>query len=176
MKSVKRVPRHSASSDANVISSHVLYMIKINDDSTLSLKARVDLHGNEIGVKTNMQSDCCMLPSERILVIFCIIPTKEWNIVKGDVRFVFLHSRQAEREVLVIPPRKFSYKNELWPLLAAVYGLVNSSTEWKVQSDSDLLLLGLERIPEIDQLFIVESAERGLQEMLIRVVDDILTV
>lgn len=32
----KRVPHFSVSNDANIISSHVLYKIKVNDDSSLS--------------------------------------------------------------------------------------------------------------------------------------------
>lgn len=52
--SVKRVPRRSVSKDANIISSHVLYKIKVNVHFSLSSKALKAPHGNEEIIKADM--------------------------------------------------------------------------------------------------------------------------
>lgn len=55
-KTAKRVPRHLVPNGSNVISSHVLYRVKINDDSSLQLKARIAPHGNEDPFKDEVKS------------------------------------------------------------------------------------------------------------------------
>lgn len=50
LKTVKIVPKTKVPTSADVINSHTLYKIKVNDDRSLKLKARIAPHGNEDGV------------------------------------------------------------------------------------------------------------------------------
>lgn len=69
IKTVQRIPRWKISRDANVVSSHVVYRIKVEDDDSLRLNARIAPHGNEDSDTENSKTDCCMCPPEGILVL-----------------------------------------------------------------------------------------------------------
>lgn len=56
---VKRVQRRQLPRDANIVSSHVVYKIKVEDDDSLRLKARIAPHGNEDSDTKNPRLDCC---------------------------------------------------------------------------------------------------------------------
>lgn len=57
---VRVVARDDVPSDANIISSHVIYKTKVSDDESLKLKARIAPHGNEDSMRYEMRSDCAM--------------------------------------------------------------------------------------------------------------------
>lgn len=48
LKTVEVIPREKVPKNANVIRSHSLYMIKVNDDGSMKLKARIAPYGNEL--------------------------------------------------------------------------------------------------------------------------------
>ena len=47
LKTVRKVPVINVSENLNVISSHVIYKAKTNDDGSLKLEARIARHGNK---------------------------------------------------------------------------------------------------------------------------------
>lgn len=67
-KTVKAVTRSKVPHTANVISSNVIYKIKINDDQYLKLKDRIAPHGNEGSQKDNLKIDCFMCPPTGIRI------------------------------------------------------------------------------------------------------------
>lgn len=71
-KTVKTVPIELVPKNANVISSHVTYKVKVNDDKSLKLKARIAPHGNEDSLKNELRSDCAMCPPIVIRIILSI--------------------------------------------------------------------------------------------------------
>lgn len=57
IKTVKRVSQSSVPLGTNIISSHTHYKDKINDDSSLQLKARIAPHGNGDTIKNEIKSN-----------------------------------------------------------------------------------------------------------------------
>lgn len=143
LQNVKRIPRSSLPKNANVVSSHTVYRIKMEDDDSLLLKARIAPHGNEDSDTDNLKSDCCMYPPLGIRIILSIAIIKKWRVLKIDVKSAFLQSRPAERDVYVNPPRESKRRNEVWLLLTAAYGLINANAKWQKISDTVFSEFGL---------------------------------
>lgn len=173
LKTVSVIPRSSLPRNANVISSHTIYKIKITDDDGLKLKARIAPHGNEDSIKEDLKSDCNMCSPSGVRVVLCIASIKGWRITKADVKAAFLQTGQALRDVYVIPPRECTSKDVYWLLLTAAYGLVNANAKWQSQSDQLFFDLGLEQCPVLPQLFyIIKNGQLVL--LAAKIVDDIL--
>lgn len=148
-----RVTQNPVPSDTNVPSSHVLYKVKVNDDGSLSLKARMAPNGNEDIFESKREPDCCMCLSIGIRQFFSIAATRKWQVVIFDVDSAFMQSVRAQRDVYIIPSRESSHRNEFRLLLAATYGLVNSNAKRPVESNSALYAFGLKKLSEASQLF-----------------------
>lgn len=56
-KIFKCVPIFDVPTDANIISSHIVYKIKVEDDDSLHLKDRIAPHGIEESLRYDMKSD-----------------------------------------------------------------------------------------------------------------------
>lgn len=93
---MKVVPRNDVPDDANVINSHTLYKIKINDDRSPNLKACIPLHGNEDATKSLLSADCTICPADGLRIVDTIAPLKKWIVQKEDVESAFLHTGQAK--------------------------------------------------------------------------------
>lgn len=57
---MKLIPRDQVPNNANIINSHTIYKVKINEDKPMKLKARIAPHGNEDSLKSVLKSDCCI--------------------------------------------------------------------------------------------------------------------
>lgn len=55
---VERVQRSQVPRDANIMSSHVVCKIKVEDHDSFRLKARTTVHGSEDSDRENLWSDC----------------------------------------------------------------------------------------------------------------------
>lgn len=173
-KTVKTVPIDEVPKDANVISSHVIYKVKVNDDKSLKLKARIAPHGNEDSIKNELRSDCAMCPPLGVRIILSIATLFAWILTAIDVKTAFLQTGRAERDVYVIPPTESTDRgSKMWLLLCAAYGLINSNAKWQVQSDQELKDIGFQQIPVVPQLFMLRRNGK-LVVVLAKFVDDIL--
>lgn len=173
LKTVKQVCKNTVPTDANIINSHTLYKIKMDENSRLKLKARIAPHGNEDSLKTVLRSDCCMCSPVGIRVILMIAAMKKWKVSNADVTSAFLQTGKAARKVYVVPPRESGHKDKLWLLLTAAYGLVNSNAKWQIMSDQVLVDFGLVQCPYIPQLF-YKIQDRKLVLLVGKIVDDLL--
>lgn len=77
---VQLVPIYEVPSNANVISSHTLYKIKIEEDNKLMLKARIASHGNEDSTKDVLKTDCCICIPIGIRIFTTIAALKTMEI------------------------------------------------------------------------------------------------
>lgn len=160
--------------NANIISSHTIYKVKVNDDGTLRLKARIEPHGNEDLFKDLMRNDCSMCAPTGVLLLLSLATLLQWRISKADVKSAFLQTGPAENPVYVRPPYEIQDKRRFyWLLQAAAYGLVNGNAKWHTQSDHLLLSLGLSRVPVIAQLFF-KKKNGELCALVAKIVDDVL--
>lgn len=72
LRNVQVVDRNNVPRNANIISSHTLYKVKLNDESNLKLKEKIEPHGNEDSEKDIMQTDLCMNAPIRIFIVLSI--------------------------------------------------------------------------------------------------------
>ena len=108
----------------NIISSHVIYKIKINDDHSLKLKARISLHGNEDTQKELCKTDCSMCSPIGITVVLTTAVVRKWVFEKANVGLAFLCTGPSGRHVLAKLPKESKDTLHYW-LLVAAYGLLN---------------------------------------------------
>ena len=174
MKYVKIVKRSNLPPGANIISSHAIYKIKLNDDQSLKLKARIAPHGNEDSDKDVMKTDCCMCSPLGIRIVVSVSTYKKWRLIRIDVKTAFQQTGPAMRSVFVIPPKESRQRDVVWLLLAAAYGLVNSNAKWQVKSDGAITSLGFIQSSAIPQLFLHFDNNGSVDIVLIKIVDDIL--
>ena len=173
VKTVKIVSRDEVPPQANVIGSHVLYKLKLNDDGSLKLKARIAPHGNEDDLKDLLASDCSTCPPTGLRIVESIASLMKWRLYKADVKSAFLQTGPARREVYVKPPRESAQRaTHMWLLLTAAYGLVNANAKWQVKSDECFFELGMLQCQQIPQLFYKHEGGK-LVLLAAKVVDDI---
>lgn len=92
--------------NANVISSHVIYTLKVNEDKSLSIRARIAPHGNEDSLRHELKSDCSMCSPSGIRFVLAIAALCKWITTKADAKSAFPKTGKAERDVFVIPLRE----------------------------------------------------------------------
>lgn len=174
LRNVKIVPRSSVPKSANIIGSHTIYKVKVTDDKSLKLKARIAPHGNEDSDTENLHTECCMCPPIGIRIISTVATVRKWRIIRADAKTSFLQTGPAGREVYVIPPAESNQRhNVFWLLLVAAYGLVNSNAKWQHQSDEAFISLGLEHVALVPQLFCLRK-DGEVTMLAVKIVDDIL--
>jgi len=159
---VKEIHAKSVPNNSNVITSHVIYKIKANDDGSLKMKARIAPHGNKDRDREDLKSDSATCPPTGIRVLLSIASLMKWPLAKIDFTSAFL-----------IPPRECGDRSKYWLLLTAAYGLVNANAKWQKQSDEVLRGNGFLQCVHVPQLF-YSKKDNELCMLAVKVVDDIL--
>ena len=172
-KIVKEIPLSEVPEGANVITSHVLYRVKICDDGSHIMKARIAPHGNKDCEKSNLKTDSATCPPVGIRLLLSLASIHKWPIAKVDFKSAFLQTGEAKRDVYVVPPRECATKSCYWLLLTAAYGLVNANAKWQDHIDNFLFGLGLSQLVYVPQLF-YKIENDILSIAAVKVVDDIL--
>jgi len=170
---VKEINVKSVPSNANVITSHVIYKVKANDDGSLKMKARIAPHGNKDRERQDLKTDSATCPPTGIRILLSIASLMKWPLAKIDFTSAFLQTGNAERDVYVVPPRECGDRSNYWLLLTAAYGLVNANAKWQKQSDDVLRSFGFNQLVYVPQVFFAEDAN-NLTMLAVKVVDDIL--
>lgn len=103
-KTVKVIPKSDVPENSNIIKSHTLYKVKINNDASMKLKALIAPHGNKDSMKGQLSSDCttCSPPGRRILE--SIASFMGWKVTSVETKSAFLQTGKPEKDVYVIPP------------------------------------------------------------------------
>lgn len=143
--------------NSNVITSHVIYKVKLNDDGSFKMKARIAPQGNKDREKDDLKSDSASCPPTGIRLLLSIAAVRKWPLSQIDFTSAFLQTGAARRDVHVIPPRECKDLSKFWLLLTAAYGLVNAPAIWKKQCDSFFRSLGLKQLTFVPQVFYLES-------------------
>lgn len=159
--------------NANIITSHVIYKVKPNDDGSLKMKARIAPHGNKDKDRSDLKTDSATCPPTGIRVLLSIATFMKWPITKIDFTSAYLQTGDARRDVYVVPPRECEDRSKYWLLKAAAYGLVNAGAKWQEHADALLQSLGLFQLKFVPQVF-YSMCSSGLNVLAVKVVDDIL--
>ena len=78
-----------------------------------------------------IKTDSAKCPPTGIRIITSILSIMRWPIAKIDFVIAFLQTRDAERDLYVINPRKCRYTSNYWLLLTSAYGLVSTGAIWQ---------------------------------------------
>lgn len=82
---VERVHRKHMTTDANIVSSHVVYKIKVGNEKLLCLKARRAPQGNNDSEAADLRSDFCMCSSTSTRIVFILTSVRKWRPIKISV-------------------------------------------------------------------------------------------
>ena len=173
MKTVKCVHISAVPPNANIISSHVIYKVKLKDDGGLEMKSRIAPHGNKDEQRFDLRTDSATCPPTGIRIVTSIARIFKWILVKIDFKSAFLQTGKALRDVYVIPPYESRDRQFYWLLLTAAYGLVNANAKWQKQSDDCLRDLGFKQLLYVPQLFYIQRNNEPIV-LAVKVVDDVL--
>lgn len=89
---------------ANVITSHVIYKVKTNDDGSLKMKELIAPHGNKDIDKDKLKTNSAACPPVGIRILLSLASVFKWCLAKVDFTSAFLQTGKAERDVYVVPP------------------------------------------------------------------------
>lgn len=159
--------------NANIIPSHPVYKIEIEQHDALRLNARIAPHASEDSIKFELRPDCAMCPPLSFQIILPLLAINRWTILKADVKAAFFKTGEGSRDVYVRLPRKSKDLRHYWLLLTAVCGLVNLNAKFQTQADDLLLSLGLSCVTVVTQLFYLKS-NGNLDLLVAKVVGDLL--
>lgn len=126
LKTVKVIPKSDVPEKSNVSKNHTLYKVKVNDDASIKLKARIAPHGKEDSMKGQFSSDCTTCSPSGLRILESMSSLMGWKVTRVDTKSAFLQTGKAERDLYFIPPIESDMRTtHLWLLLIAAYGLVN---------------------------------------------------
>lgn len=98
--------------DANIIASYTISKIKVNDDQTMKLKARIVSHGIEDSLRFLLRSAWSICPLSEFRIVAYIALLWKRQLRKIDVRAPFLQKGKADRDAFISPPTKSSDSGE----------------------------------------------------------------
>jgi hypothetical protein len=175
------IPLSSLPSDANYIRSHAFCHIKrATDDSSnssLRLKTRIVLHGNEDKEKDDLRKDTQAASFTSIRTLLMLAAVYHLHIASIDIKGAYLQSGRCRREIFVRPPNEWrQVRGVAWKLLKLPYGLPDAGHQWQAVIDEFILSLGFTVTPGLPQLFVYRSDSEEQPTALAKVTDDILIV
>jgi hypothetical protein len=175
------IPLDRLPPDANYIRSHAFCHIKraTDDDldSSLRLKTRIVLHGNEDKEKDDLRKDTQAASFTSIRTLLALAAIYNLHIASIDIKGAYLQSGRCRRDIFVRPPNEWrQVRGVAWKLLKLPYGLPDAGHQWQVVIDDFILSLGFSVIPGLPQLFMHRSDPKNPPTVLAKVTDDILIV
>ena len=162
---------------ANVISSHVAYKIKVGEDNTLKLKARICPHGNRDKEKDGIRKDSAAVQFPIIRLMLSIAALLGLRLGTIDITAAYLQSGPIKRIIYVRPPKEHrGQRGKLWKLLKLPYGIAEAGRQWQTTCETWLLSpeVGFEKVQGISQLFVIRRPNRSIRMLCAKVTDDFL--
>lgn len=81
---ISEVPKH-----ANIVRSHVLYKVKINDDGSFIMKFKIAPHDNEDSEMDLLRTECAVCPPTGIGVLSLIAAIFKCTLIKPNSKRLF---------------------------------------------------------------------------------------
>ena len=103
----------------------------------LGVKARLVVHGNQLGEDVDSDSPTVRKMTLRIMITLAV--QYGWKVHSGDVTAAFLQSTVMTRVVHVRPPPEVTRRGQLWLLLRPMYGLDEAGRCWYMTVDNYLV-------------------------------------
>ena len=111
------VNEETVSRSANVISSHVIYSIKCQENGAKTLKARIVPDGNRDVEKHNIRKDSSTAQFDIIRILFMDVSLLGFRLGMADIEGAYLQSGPIRRTIYVRPPSEWQGpRGTLWKL------------------------------------------------------------
>lgn len=171
----EEVLEHDLPQKANLISSHILFRVKTNDDGSLRLKGRIVVHGNRDDEKKTVRSDSAAADMMIVRLVASLAAILGFELGTADIKGAYMQSGPITREVYVRPPRDcYRKRGVVWKLLKLPYGMTDAGRQWQLRVEDWMLrTAGMERVTGVNQLFTKKDGER-IVLIVAKVIDDFL--
>lgn len=162
--------------NANVISSHVIYKFKTSEDGSYTLKARIVPHGNRDVEKDNIGKDSSTAQFDVVRIMLAVCNFIGLSLTIAEVKGAYLQSGPIQREIFVRPPREWIRKRGcLWKLKKLPYGIIKAGRQWPKEVEEWMLsTAGIDRIRELNQLYVRPDSIRRIILIITKVTDDFI--
>lgn len=162
-------------SDANVVFSHFVFKIKIEENGHMRLKARLCPHGNRDKEKGNLRKDASVAQFDVIRLLLSLATILQFSIGCVDIKGAYLQSGAVKRRIYVRPPRQWTKRGLLWLLTKLPYGFCEAGRQWAKSIEGWMLEdLGLERVFGVSQLYAKRDKNGRILFLLAKLTDDLL--
>jgi Reverse transcriptase (RNA-dependent DNA polymerase) len=172
MNVVEETSYAQAGPHANVLSTHSLLKIKIEDGS-YRLKCRLVPHGNRDEEKDALRKDSSTAQSSVSRLFLAIPMLHKFSVGSIDVVAAYLQSGPLPWRVYVRPPRGWDKPGCLWRLLRPAYGLVESGRLRKLAIEKWIFARDFVVVSGAPQVFVLRQSGT-LKMLIVKMVDDIL--
>lgn len=95
-------------SDANVTSSHTNSKITCEENDQVRLRALISTHISANSMKEKLKTYCCIYSPDSIRVVSSFSNLNRLKLAKANVKYAFMNSGSAERNMYVITLRESS--------------------------------------------------------------------
>lgn len=162
----------------NVIASHVVYKLKVDEAGGMRLKARICPHGNRDIMKDEVRKDSSTAQYDVIRTALSVATTMDAVLGHVDIKGAYLQSGPIQRTIYVRPPRELgSKKGTLWKLTKLPYGITEAGRQWAMVFEEWLMVeAGVKRVRGIDQLYVRHGDDGALSLVIAKVTDDLLMI
>lgn len=130
----------SVPDDANIISSHMPYRMKENDDGTVKLKAPLVLYGNHDRDRFGVRRDSSSSDLSIVRLVISLGIILGFKFATADVKGACMESGFIKRTIFVRPPKQVNNrKGAYWRLLHLSYGIFEAGSQWLCAVESWVL-------------------------------------
>lgn len=131
----EEVPEGQVSRGENVIASHVVYKLKVDEKGGMKLKARICPHGNRDMLKDDVRKDASSAQFEVIRIAVSMATRMTGILGHVDIKGAYLQSGPIKRTIYVRPPRELGVKRGIfWKLTKLPYGITEAGRQWVMPS------------------------------------------
>lgn len=170
------VSERSIPKNANVISSHVVYKVKCEENNLMRMKARLCPHGNRDKEAGKIRSDSSNAQYEIIRILLSAASIMSLKLGCIDIKSAYMQSGPINRELYVRPPKEYNgQRGILWRLLKLPYGISEAGRQWAKVIETWLLTDGnMERVHGMSQLYVLRNNQSNILMLLAKLTDDLL--
>lgn len=174
------VPEKDVLRNANIITSHVVYKIKTDEQGDRELKARIVPHGNRDVEKESIRKDSATAQLCVIRLLLSIVTFLGFRLGFADIKGAYLQSGPIQRDIYVRPPKEWQGARGmlwrvLWRLTKLPYGIVEAGRQWQKTIERWMLSAGgLETVFGLSQLFLQRDINGNIILLVAKVTDDFL--
>lgn len=162
----------------NIIASHAVYKLKVDESGGMPLKAWILPHGNRDQMNDDVRKDSSTAQFDVIRILLSM--ATEVGVVLGhvDIKGAYRQSGPIQRTIYVRPPRELGLKRGiLWKLTRLPYGIIEAGRQWAMVFEKWLISnAAMERVTGVDQLFVKRNIDGTILMMMAEVTDDLLIV